>query len=189
MDLNEYKGKYYGAKMLFIDHNANAERPAREVLEPKWAPKGEGIEYEIPCILGANYAFSKQWLDKIRGLQGLRMWGSSEPFLSLKTWMAGGTSKIRTDIEIGHKFRSNAPYATGIEYLIYNKIFLLKTIFPPSWGEKLIDNLPKDRNFKRAMEAINKNKDVIAENRKYYEGIFTRSIEEYCERFSIEKPV
>lgn len=188
MDMNRHKGKYYAADMLFVDANANPNRPAREVLEPKWASvKGNG-EYEVPCILGANYGFSKKWFDHIRGLKGLQMWGTSEPFLSMKTWMAGGKCKIATDIEIGHKFRSNAPYATGISFLVYNKIFLCKTILPEELGEKLISYLPQDRNFHNAMKNIEANKETIEENKKYYKGIFKNSIQDYCHKFNIGLP-
>jgi len=188
MDMNKHKGKYYGANMLFVDSEANAQRPAREVLEPKWAPKKDEVEYEIPCILGANYGFSKKWLEHINGLRGLKMWGSSEPFLSLKTWMAGGKCKIRTDIEIGHKFRSNAPYVTQVSSLVYNKIFLAKTILPQDLGDKLINHLPQDRNFRTAMAMINNNQDKIDEDRDYYSKIFKKTIYEYCEQFDINIP-
>lgn len=188
MDMNQHKGKYYAADMLFVDKNARTDRPAREVLEPKWSPKKSDGRYEVPCILGANYGFSKEWFDHIRGLRGLQMWGTSEPFLSMKTWMAGGKCKIATDIEIGHKFRSNAPYATGISHLVYNKIFLCKTILPEDLGEKLINYLPKDVNFKNAMKNIEENKDTIEENKNYYQGIFKDSIYDYCQKFNIGLP-
>jgi len=188
MDMNNHKGKYKAANMLLIDKNANPNRPSREVLEPKWSNNNQDGEYEVPCILGANYGFSKQWFTHIRGLQGLQMWGTSEPFLSMKTWMAGGKCKITTDVEIGHKFRSNAPYATGIKYLVYNKIFLCKTILPEDVGDKLIDCLPKDVNFNNAMKSIEQNRDIIEENRRYYQGIFKSSIYDYCEKFKIGLP-
>ena len=188
MDLNNHKGKYYAADMLFVDQNARPDRPAREVLEPKWATTHEEGEYEIPCILGANYGFSKKWFDHIRGLKGLQMWGTSEPFLSMKTWMAGGKCKITTDVEIGHKFRSNAPYATGVQYLVYNKMFLCKTILPDDLGEKLIAYLPKDINYENAIKQIDKNKDAIEENKNYYRSIFKSSIYDYCNRFNIGLP-
>jgi len=187
MDVNNHKGAYYGADMLFIDKEANPSRPAREVLEPKWSSKVKmENEYEIPCILGANYGFSKNWFDYIKGLKGLKMWGTSEPFLSMKTWMAGGKCKIRKDIEIGHKFRSNAPYATGISHLVYNKMFLCKTILPDDLGEKLISHLPKDINFNKAMEEINKNQKQIEEDKLYYKSIFKSSIYDYCDKFKID---
>jgi len=188
MDINNHKGKYYGANMLFIDDNATPDRPAREVLEPKWGAKKDGLEFEIPCILGANYAFSKKWFDYIGGLKGLKMWGSSEPFLSMKTWMAGGKNKIRTDVEIGHKFRSNSPYTTKISSLVFNKIFICKTIFPDQLGDKLIGYLPKDINYKKAMEEIDNIQERIKKDRAYYHSIFKRSIYDYCNEFKIKLP-
>ena len=188
MDLESHKGKYYGADMLFVDEKATSDRPAREVLEPKWKSQQQGIEYEIPCILGANYGFSTKWFNYIRGLSGLKMWGTSEPFLSMKTWMAGGKCKIRTDIQIGHKFRSNAPYVTKISKLIYNKIFMCKTIFPKELSDALINCLTKDVNFSQAMRDIEANRDIIEENRQYYQSIFKKSIYEYCDKFEIKLP-
>jgi len=187
-DIGAATGRYYGANMLFVNKDARRDRPAREVLEPKWASKKNELEYEIPCILGANYAFSKKWFDHIRGLKGLRGWGSSEPFLSMKTWMSGGKCKIRTDIEIGHKFRNNAPYVTKISSLVYNKIFMCKTIFPTELGDELLRYLPQDRNFREAMNAIDEDRKVIEEDRKYYSQIFKKSIYEYCDRFRIAIP-
>lgn len=188
MDLNSHKGKYYGADMLFVDENHNPNRPAREVLEPKWANEKQGNEYEIPCILGANYGFSKKWIDYIKGLEGLKMWGSSEPFISMKTWMAGGKCKITKDIEIGHKFRGNAPYETKIYHLVYNKIFLCKTILPEEVSNKLINYLPRDANFKKAMMEIEEDSDKINYYRSYYLSIFKKSIYDYCNRFQVEIP-
>ena len=187
-DVYAAKSRYYGANMLFVNPNARRDRPAREVLEPKWASKRNELEYEIPCILGANYAFSKKWFDYIRGLKGLKGWGSSEPFLSMKTWMAGGKCKIRADVEIGHKFRNNAPYVTKISQLVYNKIFMCKTIFPTELGDKLTGYLPQDRNFKEAMNMINEDTEIIKEDRQYYHQIFKKSIYEYCEKFKIAIP-
>lgn len=188
MDINNHKGQYYAADMLFVDKDAKPDRPAREVLEPKWAPKRGDGEWEVPCILGANYGFSKKWFDYIRGLRGLQMWGTSEPFLSLKTYMAGGSCKITSDIEIGHKFRSNAPYVTGISYLVYNKIFLCKTIFPEDLSDKLIRYMPKDINYEKAMKDIDRDKDLIRENREYYRGIFKSDVYSYCTKFNIHLP-
>jgi len=188
MDINKNKGKYHGADMLFVAASVNKNRPSRECLEPKWTSAKPGLEYEIPCILGANYGFTKEWFNHIRGLKGLKSWGSSEPFLSLKTYMAGGKCKIRTDIEIGHKFRDNAPYTTQIGDLYYNKIYICKTLFPDEFGQKIINCLPKDTNFSKAQAMIEENKNFIEESRKYYKGIFVSSIYDYCKKFNINLP-
>jgi glycosyltransferase involved in cell wall biosynthesis len=188
MDIRKFNGKYYGATMLFVDNSATKDRPAREVLEPKWADRKDGEEYEIPCILGANYAFTKKWFQYIGGLRGLKMWGTSEPFLSIKSWLAGGKCKITTKVEIGHKFRSNAPYATGISHLVYNKIFLCRTILPEDLGLKLIQCLPRDTNFTEAMKVIDRDASMIEHHRQYYQSIFKLSIYDYCEKFQLRLP-
>lgn len=185
MDINRYKGKYYGATMLFYDKKAPKDRPAREVMEPKWYPFQNKSEYELPCVLGANYGVSKQWFDHIGGLRGLKMWGSSEPFMSLKTWMAGGKCKINTDIEVGHKFRNNAPYSTEVLHLVYNKIFMCKTIIPEDIAERLMALMAHDVNYVKAMKNIKKNEESVVKDREYYDSIFKMSLVDYCEKFNI----
>lgn len=188
MDIHRPHGLYAGATILFLDPDASAERPAREILEPKWQLREEGLTYELPCILGANYGFSKKWFDYIHGLKGLQMWGSSEVFLSLKTWLAGGKCKIRTDVAIGHKFRDNAPYVTDIAPLLYNKIFICKTLFPPELSDCLISFMPKDINFENAMKMINEKNEEIEHDRRYYQSIFTMSLSNFCRRFTLNVP-
>lgn len=81
-------GFYYGANILLYNHSY------RDVIVSKWASKptiiGEKDYYEIPCVLGANYGISLNWFKTLKGFEGLKMWGSLEPFLSLKSWLAGG---------------------------------------------------------------------------------------------------
>jgi hypothetical protein len=188
MDINRSFDKYYGASILFANSEKMEDRPATEILEPKWINKQADGEYEIPSILGANYIFNREWYNYIHGLSGLQMWGTSEPFLSLKSWMAGGKCKITTDIEIGHKFRKNAPYSTNIWNMIYNKIFLCKTILPEQMSNKLIDLFPKDCNLEKAMKEIEHQKHFIDSERQYYSDILKVPIDEFCNMFNIEKP-
>jgi len=187
-ELKEGMARYHGATMLFVNERAIPGRPARECLEPKWAPEHPPTVYDIPCILGANYFFSKEWFTHIGGLRGLKSWGTSEPFLSLKSYFAGGDCKITKEIEIAHLFRSNAPYTTNICDLLYNKIFLCKTILPKEIGECLMGYLPKDRNFTKATEMIETDEEEIEAYRAYYDSIFTTSVFEYCEKFNIHLP-
>lgn len=188
MDLAKSTIEYAGATLLLVDKDATSNRPAREILEPKWIPPKDNMEYELPCILGANYFFSKEWLTHIRGLEGLKMWGTSEPFLSLKTWMAGGKCKITRKVRIGHKFRDSAPYATQVWSMVYNKIYLCKTILSEELGNKLIDFMPKDNNFKLAMTEIGKNTTIIAKQREYYKSITKVNVKEIFDQFMINVP-
>lgn len=188
MDIERARDKYYGATLLLIDNDSVPDHPAREILEPKWIPKKNESEYEIPCVLGANYAFGINSFNYVHGLTGLKMWGTSEPFLSLKYWLSGKKCKITTDIEIGHKFRDTAPYATNIWSLIYNKIYLCKTLLPEEMGNDLISKFVKDSNFKNAMGHINLDKDRIELEKQYFKSIFSLSIEDFCNKFDINLP-
>lgn len=182
MDLSKSDIKYYGAKLVFVNGSMKG-RPAREILEPKWLEKKQDGEYEIPCVLGANYFFKKERFDYIHGLNGLKMWGTSEPFLSLKNFLAGGKNKITTTIEIGHEFRDNAPYSTPVWSMIYNKLFLCKTILPYDFGNDLIEKFQKNNILDAAMSEIKANKDFIDSESGYYQKIFSRSIQDFCKYF------
>lgn len=188
MEISRSVDKYYGASILLLNNEIIDGRPATEILEPKWINKQTDGEYEIPCILGANYIFNKEWFNYIHGLKGLQMWGTSEPFLSLKSWMAGGNCKITTNIEIGHKFRKTAPYSTTIWNMIYNKLFLCKTIIPEYMSNKLIDLFPKGSNLEKAIQEIENQKEFIEIEKRYYSEILKIPIEEFCNRFNILMP-
>lgn len=181
MDLNRSRDKYRGADFVLLNGS-------KEILEPKWRNVySEGV-YEIPCVLGANYGVSKQWFQHIHGLKGLKMWGGSELFMSLKTWMAGGSCKINTDVRIGHKFRNNSTYSTNLWNIVYNKIYICKTILPDDLGDRLMSQIPNNINRKRATMEITKNTDLIEEERKYYQTIFKRDIESVCRQWNVPIP-
>lgn len=56
-----------------------------------------------PCVLGAGYATSKSYWNKIRGLKGLVHYGCEEAYISIKSWMQGGGCYLLPKLRIGHK--------------------------------------------------------------------------------------
>jgi len=187
LDVNNHKGKYFGADIKLYTPKEK-DRPCRQIIEPVWASEKEDREYLIQCILGANYFFNKRWFTYIGGLRGLKSWGTSEPWLSIKSYLAGGDCKITKEIEIGHLFRDNAPYSTVIADLVYNKLYVLKTIFPKEIEDKLMVHVPKDVSFRVATKDIEKDKIKIAIDKEYYQKIFKSSIYDLCQRFDIKLP-
>jgi len=182
MELQRSRDYYRGADIVL--HNSE-----NEVLEPKWCNLHSEGSYEIPCVLGANYGVSAQWFKHIHGLQGLKMWGGSEMCLSLKTWMAGGSCKIDTNVKIGHKFRDVAPYSTNVWNILYNKIYMCKTILPEDIGEYLIQHLPQNSNLNRAKKEIQKNAKSIDKEKSYYRSIFKKDFKSVCDRWKIPIPI
>ena len=186
-DINHPQGEYYGADLKLYTEKEK-DRPARQIIEPTWRTKKPELEDDIQVILGANYGFSKAWFMKIHGLKNLKSWGSSEPFISIKSWLSSGSCKINTSIKTAHLFRENSPFQTDISHLVYNKIYILKTIFPKELEDRLMAYIPKDANYNDAMKTIEDNKAEIESERQYYQGIFKYSIYDFCKRFNIEIP-
>jgi len=182
IDLSTNKGAYYGARLDIYNEKEN------QVLEGKWIPELQGQEYEISCLMGALYFIPRDWFFKIRGLSDIKMWGSDEPLLSLKTWLSGGRIILLKNVRAGHVFRSVAPYSTGVQYLVYNKIRMIKTLLPDDLEDKLINKLPKDGNFYAAIKMCEAEKDELEEYKKYYKSIFVRDFYEFCREYNITIP-
>lgn len=180
LTLDKHRGKYCGARLSLYEEKEN------QVLEGKWISEKSEEEYEISCMMGAIYIINKNYFFKLRGLSDLKMWGSDEPCLALKILQSGGKMLLVKGISAGHIFRDEAPYATNLSYLIYNKIRMAKTMLPDELGNKLINKLPKDGNYFAAMEMINIEKETIKEYKNYYHSIFSVSVDEICEKFRIK---
>ena len=179
-DLDKSCGSYMGARLALYNKNEN------QVIEGKWIPEQTGDLYEISCMMGAIYIINREYFLKLRGLSELKMWGSDEPCLALKILQSGGKMIVSKEIKAGHFFRNNSPYSTGIQYLVYNKIRMAKTLLPDVLGQKLIEKLPKDGNYHAAMQMIENEKLSIEEHKQYYQSLFTRSIDDICKEFHIK---
>jgi glycosyltransferase involved in cell wall biosynthesis len=135
------------------------------ILEPKWISRSfmQGFSediVEIPCILGASYAFAKDYWQKLQGLAGLRYYGSDEAYISLKSWMSGGSCKLIKPVEIGHIFRNTAPYPTKFSDISYNKLLIAELLFD-------------EKNKKRTFELL---KNVLPE--QYNKSLFLLEMQE-----------
>ena len=191
--LKDATSKYKGATLCLIskepERTSTGElKAAREVIEGKWLTQDKWPPepvFDVACVMGATYAFSKRWYNHLHGLEGLQQWGSSEPYLSVKSWLAGGTCKCITDIEIGHFFRDHSPYATTIWSLVYNKLLMMSVLFPQELSEKLIPAMPQDVSFELAYKKISENNVWITEERAYFDSIKKHDMQWYIDKFGI----
>lgn len=147
--------------------------------------KIRGLEQnQVPCVLGAGYAASKCYWDKIKGLQGLIHYGSEEAYISIKAWLEGGGCRILPDVSIGHIYRDKFPYPVVSARMIYNYVFIVSTLFPTSLRCMAI-SVAKQKNksiYKEVfkwMESREKYNDSFKEYFKTFKGhdfSFIRSI-------------
>jgi GT2 family glycosyltransferase len=137
-------------------------------LAPKWLPISlKGVE-EIPIVLGATYAFDKNYYHKLRGLKGLLSYGSDEAWLSLKSWAIGNGCAVISDVAIGHLFRDKHPYAAPHVDSVYNKMLICAVIFPHKnyWMENL-----KKAGGPRPTEFFERNKRFIDEMTEWFSSM------------------
>ena len=183
MDMNLPKAEYTGADFQLYEPKTG------QVFEGVWTDRKNGNNYEIPCIMGACYFIHKDWFFHLKGLEYNKFWGYEEPFLSLKSWLAGGEVRLLTNVKIGHKFRNEASYTTDISYILYNKMRSMKVLFPPPLYDFLVSKIPLEYNFMMAHNLINQDTPNIITERQYYNNIFIHDIKWFCQKFSIPIPV
>ena len=130
----------------------------------------------IVCVLGATYACSKTYWQYLKGLNGLRYWGSDEPYISMKVWMEGGTCKLLKDVVIGHIYRKKSPYPLPLTYRLYNQILITELFLPVDFRKELWAEarFGYAESFPESLLVLHKYRDEILKLKGYYKSIFTR---------------
>ncbi len=184
---NKLKDFLYPKRLFGANINLHTDQNSfNEILEAKGIAKKQSTNRvsEVPCLIGANYFFHKSFYQKIKGLEGLKSWGSTEPYLSLKVFFAGGRCKVINDIVIGHLYRANGPYTVLDYHKIYNKLFLIHTLFPQKEMKIFVQNYRNSSpNFKAAFLLLKKNKKEVERYQKYYKSIFTKNYYDFVKEY------
>ena len=84
------------------------------------------------CVLGASYASSKTYWNRIGGYHGLIGYGCEEVLISLKAWLEGGKCKLLSSVSIGHIYKESSSTAMVCPCYIYNYLFISHLLFPTS---------------------------------------------------------
>jgi len=178
------KNKGYGAYMELNSASKEVSVPAKEIFAPKWysSPRPDDL---LPCLLGACYGMTKRFYEKIRGFEGLKIWGSTEAYLSIKIWMAGGSCKLLKSVEVGHIFKKKKHFTLPPHFSLYNKLFILKTLCPPPLEAKIKSWIPYSKHLEFAEMLLEQNEENINSFKQYYSETFPYTIYDYLEKFDI----
>ncbi|MDR0604512.1 MAG: glycosyltransferase [Bacteroidales bacterium] len=160
------------------------EAAGNAILDPAWRYGNNEIDkliIQIPCVLGACYALSKRYWTYLKGLTGLKTYGCDEAYLSLKTWLEGGSCLLFKEIKVGHIFRPKAPYSMSSVDLMYNKLLMAESVLPYEQKKTVFSNIQKSNSyeFTEAMKLLVANKKLVAELKSYYLQIFTSDIDSF----------
>ena len=163
---------------------------------------------EVPVIYGAFYITNKQWFKYIRGwdtlpdgkMRGHRMFGGLEPWISIKSWLAGGQCHVIRDIEtlhIFHKFVTEDDVVLSNnnrgDMFHWNKFFIAFTMMEYADArrlqDKVIDMLKVFElhilNPTEGRRLIKYHLDYILQVREQNKKLFVRDLNWLCEKFHI----
>lgn len=131
---------------------------------------------DIAAVLGAGYAASRRYWARLRGLEGLRSYGSDEAYLSFKVWLEGGRCVLLKDVVIGHVYRDAAPYVILGQESVYNQLLIARLLFPQSlYCRTLVRALrQKGATAVQALHDLSARRRSLGRLRAYYRSIFTR---------------
>lgn len=186
MDVSRPYGKYFGANLVLY------EPEQHRVFEGVWRPEEKGQDnYELSCVMGACYFIPREYFLFLRGFKALRMWGTEEPYLSMKVWLSGGSIRMMKSVQIGHKFRHVAPYSTELENLTYNKLWAVNTLVDPPTRDFLMEKLSTHRHFNKALVMLTENEAELKEYQQYYKSIFKYDTDWFIKKFTLPgfKPI
>ncbi|MDR0559657.1 MAG: glycosyltransferase [Prevotellaceae bacterium] len=183
--------KSFGAFLELYDEKTAA------VLSPVWIRNDmypDKNQVDIPCVLGASYSASKQYWTYLKGLSGLRMYGSDEAYISLKIWLEGGKCVLLKDIETGHIFRNEFPYYVNNTETLFNKLLVAETLLPEKHKDMVYNTLRRTGGImlRDAMELMLERTEEIRELKTYCQKISTRTFESFIEfnnRFYVSKRI
>jgi len=118
--------------------------------------------------MGAFYGTTKKWYDYVRGFELHYIWGSLEPYISLKTWLLGGKVLISTDLDVTH-IMSRVGHAFKQEYaIIYNRLMIAFVVFG-EYGIPFMEHYGQSFTIQRAADLYMSSMYEIAPLRKHME--------------------
>ena len=179
--------------LIFHDHKTHPKKPEnfRNIIEGQWrsplnVEKSKIDSFDIQCLMGAAYGVSKEWYTYIDGFAGHKLWGTLEPYISLKSWFFGGSIRLAPQIETGHIFKASGTHGTPATALLYNKMFVSLVLFNERDATKLISFLGTNGTVEAAKKMINDNIDYIHKKQIEYRSKIVGDYHDFIKRFNID---
>lgn len=191
MDITRPNGVYHGATINVIGNDPNSKIKRVQVFEANWNRSELEDNTPLACVMGACYAFNRDWFLWIDPLRNLRHWGEDEIMMSVKSWLAGGDVRLNTQLRVGHKFRlptMRVPYPVGNTDKILNKLFAIHTLLKPELVMRLTQQLRRNNDYGRAMKILEQNWQQVAIEKERNRFIFTRDFDSLAEQFRLHIP-
>jgi len=147
-------------------------------LPVKEMPEGD----EIDCAYGGSYALKRSWWNKIHGLDLIQGRGGCNQFLSLKTWMAGGSVRVIKDVTIGNIYRVDCSYAVTVASILYNRIMIMSVLYGTHKGLDTLQSYKRYREYEILKSMFARNLGILTRENKYMRKIKKGSINNHLKQ-------
>ena len=114
-----------------------AERNYNDILVGAWLDPSPTEFTKCGCLMGAAYVTTKRWFTHIGGFRLFDGWGGLEPYISVKSWLAGGYVATDPTWIVGHVFGFNGGErdpmkrrAGRLDKMYFNKLLIAYTCLP-----------------------------------------------------------
>lgn len=167
----------------------NSDEPGWE-LTSKWNYKQISKDdlIEVPSIMGAVYASSKEHWCYIQGLKMLRSYGNDESMMSIKTWLMGGKCYLMQYWGVGHLYRNDKPYATPRVDELFNQLLLIELFYDDKNKKNQILKGYEKRTgqdfYTQAQNLIQSKYDEINDYKQYIKDRQVMSIEDFLNKIN-----
>ena len=92
-------------------------------LRVPWLRKAGSAPYPVPVLPGGFLAMRRETYLRTGGYDpGMRQLGGNDAELSCRLWLSGYEQKVVPELEVGHLFRSAAPYPAKWVALLHNRL-------------------------------------------------------------------
>jgi len=160
------------------------ERGYNDILLGAWLDPVPTEFTKCSCLMGASYVTTKSWYQHIHGFKLFRKWGGLEPYISIKSWLAGGYVATDPSWVVGHVYGVNGGERSPmrrrgdrIDLYYYNKLMIAHTCLPEMAAE-LNTFLGNPYGVGMARQLIKQSWGQIQKEREYNKSIFQRKLKE-----------
>jgi GT2 family glycosyltransferase len=121
-------------------------------LRSPWLHKAGSSAYPVPVLPGCFLAMRRETYLQTGGYdRGMRQLGGNDAELSCRLWLNGYEQKVVPEIEVGHLFRTAAPYPTQWRSVVHNRLRMALVHFHAERVERVVHALRTYQAFPAAV--------------------------------------
>jgi len=121
-------------------------------LRSPWLHKTGDSPYPVPVLPGCFLAMRRETFRRTGGYDpGMRQLGGNDAELSCRLWLSGYEQRVVPQVEVGHLFRTTAPYPAQWQAVLHNRLRMALVHFQAERVERVVRALRAYQAFPAAL--------------------------------------